>query len=294
MERKLIKLANKTLVVSLPYEWVKKQELKKGNSVEVIDKDNELLIRPKKSIKEKEKIIVIKDYTPRLIKRTISAYYKLGFDKLKVIGNKEQLADLEKLINSYVGLIIIEKQGDGLTIKNIINQENSDFDAIFKKTFLILCSLASESLMLIKNEDEDGLLELVKDKENFVKHTTFCVQILNMGGIKNIKETNIYFYMLSIFDVIGDIYFRICQNFINYKDGNKIDFGFYAKVNNFIDKTYKAFFSDYDTKQVYMLREDLFDKKLQRNSYTTLLAVIIKMILELIECKIMLNLLNED
>lgn len=293
MERKLIRLANKTLVASLPYEFVDRMNLKKGEGIEIIDKDNELVIRPKPKGERKIKEIDVKGCNERLIKRTISAAYKLGFEKFRILCDEDNAKFIEKLIEAYIGLIITEKEKNSLLIKNMTKSESEDFQPIFRKIFFIINSIASESLDAIRKKDKKKVLELIDDKENFNKQINLCIQILSRGEIGSVKETNVYFYVLSVLDMISDLYFRICQNYVSGHVMNKEMLELYLKVNKLFDGAYSSFFSDTDINKLYEIREDIFKGRKIEKSDSVIFAIIVKLILELIECRLMLNLLKE-
>ena len=137
MNRKLIQLG-KTLVVSLPCQIVEKLKLKKGQEIEVIDKDKEILIRQLTEKQQQELCINLKGYNERILKRALSATYKAGFEKLKILCDKNQIKHIEKYLDFYVGLILIEKGEDYILIKDVSDSAIGDFLPIFKKTFFIL------------------------------------------------------------------------------------------------------------------------------------------------------------
>ncbi len=289
MERKLIRLADKTLVVSLPYKWAEKWKLKKGDSVEVLDKNSELLISP---LSNKKKMIAKLDFrrfNERLIKRFFSAAYKVGFDELVIVHNKEDSKLIEGLVNRYIGLIWTEKEKDKIIIKNVFDSKNVNFESVFRKTFLLTCSLASESLKILKEKDTGKASALLEGKENFIKHINLSLHLLNSEGARSIKETNTYFYIISLLDLIIDFYFRLCKNFAEYGVIKKKTLNFYLKVNNLLETVYKVYFLGEDVRTVYSIREDIFKDKSSQDFYNTLLSVIVKLILELIECRIMLD-----
>lgn len=289
MERKLIRLAGTTLVVSLPCKWAEKWKLKKGDSVEVLDKNSELLISP---LFNKKKMIVKLDFrrfNERLIKRVFSAAYKVGFDELVIVHNKEDSKLIEGLVNKYIGLVWTEKEKEKITIKNVFDSKNVNFESVFRKTFLLTCSLASESLKILKEEDRGKALILLEGKENFIKHINLSLHLLNLEGAKSVKETNIYFYTVSLLDSIIDFYFRLCKNFAESGTIKKKTLDFYLKVNNLLEIVYKIYFLEEDVKTAYSIREDIFKDKSGPDFYNTLLSVIVKLTLEMIECRIMLD-----
>jgi phosphate uptake regulator len=297
MERKLIRLANKTLVVSLPYEWVEKVGLKKGNSVELLEKDREIVVKPTAFSIDKERIIDIRKMPDRPIKtRILQAIYKTGFRNVTLICNEKQARIIEDSLHEFIGLILLERKGNRLFMRNMIDSKTTDFFRIFRKTFLILNFIASESLEAIKTGDKKRVDETINNKENFQKHANLCMSLLSSGGFNSINETNIYFYMLSNMGNINDFYIRTCNSLSDQKNAPthaKSILLLYSKVNKLLSQTQSVFFSGGDINEVYKTREEVFNLEIKsENVATTLLKVIAKLSLEIIECKLMLDLLK--
>ena len=81
MKRKVIQLAGKTLLVSLPIKWAKKYGIKKGNEVEVEERGKSLLIATEKAVSMEKKEIVLSG-PEEFIRRVISAEYKKGVSEI--------------------------------------------------------------------------------------------------------------------------------------------------------------------------------------------------------------------
>ena len=56
MKRKVIKLADKTSVVSLPSKWIKNYKVEKGDELDLEEIGNSILIKPSKQQTEIKKI----------------------------------------------------------------------------------------------------------------------------------------------------------------------------------------------------------------------------------------------
>jgi len=69
MKRRAIQLAKKTLVVSLPQAWVRKQGIKKGQEIHVREQGRSLVLHSEESLTEGETIELNQDKVGKLIHR---------------------------------------------------------------------------------------------------------------------------------------------------------------------------------------------------------------------------------
>lgn len=296
MDRKLIKLANKTLVVSLPYGWINLLKLKKGDTVELSENDKEIIIQPKDKKNEKEFVLDVRDLPDNFVKRALAATYKAGFTNIKLICSKTQADLIENRLDNFTGMVIIEKTDNYIMLRNLVEINSKDFEPIFKKTFFILTYISGELSEIIKKDNKKKIDEILSQKNNLKKHINLCIYLLNKSGYKSLKETNNYFYVLSTFEAIGDIYFRICSYLKTGKKLSKNTIYLYSLVDLFLNETYKYYFAKNNIKNIYIIRDKIsMAKSLKFNEVPAgHLIFAAKLIREIIECKYMIDIIRKE
>src|SRR3989338_3538999 len=90
MIRKVIQLAGKTSVISLPLPWVRKYNIEKGAELELIERGREIIIKTNKDLQIDRIVININDLDEQSIKWTLSALHKFGYDEIEVVSDKEE------------------------------------------------------------------------------------------------------------------------------------------------------------------------------------------------------------
>ena len=85
MRRKVIFLAGKTGVISLPTKWLKSYDIKKGDELELTEILDGILISKPQAHPEKKTEINIDGINDRLLFRYLNSFYKQGFTEIKVI-----------------------------------------------------------------------------------------------------------------------------------------------------------------------------------------------------------------
>ena len=108
-KRKLVKQGAATHMISLPSKWVKDNNLKKGDEVEVENLDKNLVISIEAPKKKTEISIKLSGLTETSIRTLITNTYRTGYDKITVeLENSEQFKILKKIIETLlIGFEII-------------------------------------------------------------------------------------------------------------------------------------------------------------------------------------------
>ena len=85
MKRKVIQIAESTQLISIPRQWGKKYNIKKGDELEVIEKDNVLEISTKRTDQEMEITLDVTDLDKTCIAYIVRSAYRRGYDIIKVV-----------------------------------------------------------------------------------------------------------------------------------------------------------------------------------------------------------------
>ena len=89
MKRKLVKQGSSTMMVSLPSKWIQKNQLNKGDEIDLELNNNMLIIKKEgnyeKTIKKTE--VKITTNNESSIRTIIKNSYRLGYDLIKIEFN---------------------------------------------------------------------------------------------------------------------------------------------------------------------------------------------------------------
>lgn len=241
MERKVIQLAGKTLVVSLPSKWAKKYSIKKGDTIFVEESERSIIIKTKKDI-EIEKVETELKGSPEFIKRTIDIAYKKGVDELKLrFEDSSTKKIIRNVLDSTMGFEIISQEEKTCTIKSVAKAVEEEFDNIFRRAFLTLLSMAEESYDAVSKSELERLEEISSSDKTINKLTNFCKRILNKKGKG--KDTNYVYCIVWELERIGDEYRDICKKILGKKIKIKDDTSkIYKRTNEFVREFYNLFY----------------------------------------------------
>lgn len=273
MKRKLIQMAGRTMVVSLPADWVKKYGLKKGEEIDLEEVGDTVLIKTVKNIKPEGRPKIDISGTGPLSLRILAGLYKSGYDEFELVFDDPQvLKKVEKDLKEFlIGLEIVSQGKQSCIVKVLAQEMDTEFDNVLRKVFLSLISFSNESFENYKKNDFKALQEVLEYEKTNNKLTTFCRRILNKKSYtKNLKIT--YFYcLIEELEKLADEYKYICEYLIEKeKKASKNILMMYQKTNDLFNDFYELFYK-YDqnkTVNLYNRKKELiteintqFDKK---------------------------------
>lgn len=154
--RKVNQVGKDTLTVSLPKEWVGRNNIKKGMELELEDTDDKIVIhsghRKSKGIE-----ITLGDINTFLLNKIINDIYIQDIDQVAINFNKNKIFnhELDKevrtadyitdLINMYIGLEIVSQNEKRIVIQNLIKEsEVKNLGLIQKRTHSLLIELVNQ------------------------------------------------------------------------------------------------------------------------------------------------------
>lgn len=179
MKRKVIQLAGKTLVVSLPSKWARQQNILKGAEVEVIYDSKGLHITPS-SVKPPVHTISVdlRQYNTPTINSVLSVLHKSGVDELEVfyIPQQQQVIH-ERIRTNLMGYEIVQQTSERMVIQNVTGDADASFDALMRRVFLVTLELAAGVEQAMRAQSNAN--EFLSLEETNNKLTNYCHRILN-------------------------------------------------------------------------------------------------------------------
>ncbi len=265
MKRKVIQLAGRTLVVSLPSEWAKKYHIEKGDDIEVIESGKSITYATSTN-KEEGKIALHLKGEPEFMKRRINVAYKRGFDELELSyddGKTIKLIQIE--LSTLVGFEITHHGKNSCIVKNIAETLESEFDTILRRVFLMLLELAENSYEAVKKKEYSKLAEIRLAEETNDKFTNLLKRILNKRGPRDPKTGNLLYCIVWELEKIADQYEKMC-NALEHMPATfalrKGTLRLYQDVNSFLRLFYELFykFSEEEGSRFTAMKKELEDK----------------------------------
>lgn len=135
MKRKVNRVGQNTLTVSLPSKWAEKHNIKQGDEIELEEEENKLIlytgpIQPK----HKEINITLTHNDWRYVRSMMGSIYKKGYDIIRINYEKEEyFKHIQNSVNSLMGFEIFEKQPGSCVIKCMTIDSKDEFQNTMSK-----------------------------------------------------------------------------------------------------------------------------------------------------------------
>ena len=157
--RRLVKAGQASHTISLPKEWLDKNNLKKGDTVYIKEKsDRELIVTPEgKEIVSKSKDIVINTSNKALdiIQREITAAYINNYNSITIVGRDldEKSKDVRRMLHDFVALEIAEQTSDKIIAKDLLNWKEISIDKTIRRMDIIIRSIFEDTIKSLKGKN---------------------------------------------------------------------------------------------------------------------------------------------
>ncbi|CAG0980232.1 hypothetical protein METP2_01927 [Methanosarcinales archaeon] len=247
--RKVYVSGGSTYVISLPKKWVKKVNLKAGDSLVVTEQAGALLFET--SVIEKEshvkEIRISQMESSDALARIIIANYLVGYDTLKIkLDRKDNLSYRETvrtIIDYLIGIEIVEDTGDSIILEIMVDYKRMMSIQILQRMFSINRSMLLDLGKAITNRDI-GLAKDVIVREREIDRLYFLVvrqlksavehqQIAEKLGIKNQRDCLGYRIIVKVLERIADHIENIAKSYIQLCETQKeLQLDDFIKLNN--------------------------------------------------------------
>jgi len=322
MKRRVIKQGHNTLTVTLPKEWVSKNNIKPGDEIDIAIKDKSLIINTDKGPELSSTIVDVSGLTPPLIWRFISSAYRAGYDEIRVIGIESGKKNLytafsydtvdylrqkdmitmspievvQAVTNRLIGVEIIDQKEKYCTIKDLGETTYKEFDNSLRRIFHLL----KNEMEIVRsgfegNKNELRSIHLIDT--NLDRFEDFCFRVLNKKGYENFRKTSTVYNIVFMLEMLGDQIKKVAIHIMEFKIRNpKILIDSlqknYEQLNNFINLFYD--FKKEKAKEIFETGKkhveilESHEKKLNQNEKEILyhLKKIASHILSLLELRI--------
>jgi phosphate uptake regulator len=266
MKRKVVKHGEGTLTVSLPSNWVKNNNLKSGELVNVEPSRGKLVI----SIDDKsfEPVTISLDSGDEwYIGRIIRHLYTSGYDEINIkYSSSKQLPQIREDLKLLMGLELVKSDNGICRLKCMVHTEESGYNQIVRKIMWILLS----KLDYLFEEGEKGNFEMSNEiKELHITLCRLCNLCKRLINKKEIFDSVNAKYAYDFFNAIIEISVLINYSY-DYLQGQKKpslsvpELELLKQIRDHYQELYNAVVNDKKDKvqKFFELRKDNFEKNL--------------------------------
>lgn len=252
MKRKIIQLAGKTLVVSLPSKWVQKYGAQKGQEIEITENGRELILKTEGEPEIKKVEFDTRGKSERVIAWILSGLHKKGYDEIEIIyDDAVVMKRLQQAVKDYfVGFVIVNQTSSRCVIKSISKDSEDEFDTALRRSFLVTISMGENLVLALREGELQSLENLINLEKTNNQLTNFCERILIKKGHPSPEKTCFYYVIAWNLEKVCDDYKYICDYLLKEnKPGQKQKIlpgkeviSLLSQVNEFLREYYNQFY----------------------------------------------------
>ncbi len=241
MKRKVIQIADSTQLVSLPRAWAKKNNILKGQELDVVEDGNKVVIYANTAPRLNTIEIDLSGLTPRLADRFVGRAYQAGYDELVISFDELEIGRaLQEKVPELLGFEIFDQSRNQLVIKSLSQKLEIDFDSALRKAFLIAISMADTVAEALAKGDKKGLSHVKYRDVDLNKFCYFCLRAINKGQYREM-DNRILYYLVETLEDVGDTYKEIADACLKVTPSEKVLRGL-QKINQIFKLSYEFFY----------------------------------------------------
>ncbi len=244
--RKIIGFGNSSYVISLPKNWITRNKLKKGDTIYLDEKIDDLVLTtsetPKKE--ERELLINIEGKEIEEIRREITNAYVNNNNTITIIGkNIEKLSQeiRKNVVHDLMALEIVEQSPNKIIAKCFLDMDQINVKDLIRQIDIIIRSIMIDS----KSNSRKELYENIMERDKNINRLAY----LAFRSIKYMLETPIttkkhkieyskllnYWLLVVDLEEIGDEVKRVARYLVHTKLRKKEEEVLLNVYQNFLD-----------------------------------------------------------
>ncbi len=262
MRRKVIQQNPTTLVVSLPARWVKKNNIRKGDEVDIIEDQAVLHVaKDGQQKRERETTITLNNNDKIYVRSIISSAYRAGYTKINIsYPDISYLKTIQGITDSLLGLEVIDYSEKSCAVKNLILEYDTNIENIIIKMFMgikLLQGLITE----LMNGTEIDSSETGQIKMTNMKQRDYCQRLIALEqpfGHKNFE----YYTFIFILEKISGRHATLAEYLIANKPKISKDvLEYYRQTEKLFDSVFNMFKKKDISLGVQLSREQIISNK---------------------------------
>jgi len=218
--RKIIKFGTSSYVVTLPNVWLKENNLKKGDEINLCNSKNLLVFSLKKENEERVAKINLENKPLKLFNRELISYYLKNFKIIEIIGTNllDKIEQIKVFKEKLSSVEIVEISNEKIILKDLTSPQEldllrivSDLINMEKMLFSNLIKINLDHNIKIKKYSILTQLDSNINKLSFLAFKAINYNLDHIFDPEQVKDSIHYWRIVSSFEHIGDIIKRIAR-----------------------------------------------------------------------------------
>jgi phosphate uptake regulator len=210
--RRLQKIGS-SMLLSLPSEWIKNNNLKKGNMVMIeVNRNNSISLYPSDIDAEDVKEVNIPHPQLSMDSLTNQIYgaYLLGYDIIRIKGKSQISFDDRELIKlamrKLVGLEIVDENGSNIISQFLLDANTLDAEKILRRMSSIVAGMYKDTLLGIQRKETGSEKSIVSRDDEVDRQYFLLVRLIRSAMMDQKLASKLNLSNIDILD------YRIAAN----------------------------------------------------------------------------------
>lgn len=205
MKRKVNRVGQNTLTVSLPTRWAKKQGIKQGDEIDVVENKNSIALSIGDAVDAlNSKTLDLDEPNLHHLRTVIASMYKTGYDEIILrFKAPPKIEQVNKIANTFTGLEVVSHENNSITIKSFLKTGQEELENLIIKMFQIIKLIASKIEKYWEKIDHKEIQSIVK--ENVIKLRDHCLRIIHSTKYEGDKSYDYYEFVTILEKIAGEL-----------------------------------------------------------------------------------------
>ena len=263
MKRKIVKHGESTLTISLPSKWVKTNNIKQGQYLNLEPSKEKIIISFGTKHFEAIDIKLSEQEEGWAIGKIMRHLYISGYDEINIHFSKQyQLAEIRKGLIVLTGMEIIESKPNRCKLRCVISIDEAEYGSIIKRMLNLVSSQLEYFIEDCKAKKNSMSNEAKEIFFTFSKLCNLSRRLVNKNNIyDSIQSKYAYDFLNGLMEI--SLFVKYSYEEINKPEKinlNEDEIRFMDKVNLFFSELLLAYntLNLERTKSFFIEREDIF------------------------------------
>ncbi len=219
--RKLIAHGPSSLTVALPYKWVKKHKLGKGDVIHIDEDDSGLHVTAQPMERVRSITVDITGYDWPGTVSLLTTIYRRGYDEVRIrYSAAGEYQNVSSSVRLLLGFAIMENKKGSCLVKSLPTQMEQDFSTLFRRVFLILLQELDDLSEIVS--DEEALKSFYHRDADLNAIVNLALRMISKGYVQDHFDELHFFHALLVLEECGDDITRFTIEVCEQKDALKL------------------------------------------------------------------------
>ncbi len=269
MKRKLVKQGVRALTITLPSDWVQKNNLQAGDEVDVIELEENLSVTTEKKQPTRDIMVDVSGLLPRLADRFMARAYQKGYDKIFIkCDDPDILQAVKNKVPELLGFEIMNSGKNMIEVQVISAQLELEFETLLRRGILLLMDMSQTCHDAWKKGDKKSLENIFFQDFDVNRFLYFCLRYLNKSQKVISFGRSILYYLIESLEDLGDELKVLGKDLAKVKPDKDV-LAILEKMNEMFRMSYEFFYTPKKEKavQAFRLMKDI--EKMVDDAYAT-------------------------